>query len=134
MKADLAPLQKLMELIGPNWSYFVPDIFRLPDNRGVVILSEEVLSHIYKFAQTSTRHKEAGGQFFSSTPESSVVRVTLATGPYQEDKRSRFGFNPDVNKATEACTSSGKQLFLSASVINVARAECRVACTRPHSV
>lgn len=74
--------------------------FCLPDNRGIVVLSEEVLSHMYGFAQTSIWHKEAGGQLFSPSPESLVVRVTVATGPYRQDKRSRFSFNPDVKKAS----------------------------------
>lgn len=75
--------------------------FLLPDNRGVVILTEEVLSHMYSFSQTSLWSKEAGGQLFSATPERSTIRISVATGPYKQDKRSRFGFNPDTNKATQ---------------------------------
>lgn len=75
--------------------------FLLPDNHGVIILSEEVISYMYNFAQTSVWSKEAGGQLFSATPELSTIRISVATGPYKQDKRSRFGFNPDTRKATQ---------------------------------
>lgn len=74
--------------------------FELPGERGLVIFSEGLLKHIYRYAQTSFCDREAGGQLFSTTPEQSEVLVSLATGPHQQDRRTRHGFFPDIPKAT----------------------------------
>lgn len=75
--------------------------FQLPHGRGVVVLSEIVLTHMYKYAQTAIWNREAGGQLFSSTPEQAVVTISMATGPHHQDKRTRCSFHPDICKATE---------------------------------
>jgi integrative and conjugative element protein (TIGR02256 family) len=75
--------------------------FQLPDNRGTVTFSVEVLKHMYKYAQTSFWSTEAGGQLFSMNPEQSSVQISLATGPYQQDLRTRWQFSPNIQKATE---------------------------------
>lgn len=75
--------------------------FILPENRGKVVFTVGVLQHIYAHAQISFWSKEAGGQLFSHTPELAQVNISLATGPYPQDKRSRWHFDPDVNKATD---------------------------------
>ncbi len=75
--------------------------FQLPEDRGMVVFSNDVLRHIYKYAQTDFWDCEAGGQLFSSTPEKPLVPISLATGPYRQDRRTRCGFHPDVRKATE---------------------------------
>lgn len=54
-----------------------------------------------EYAQTSCWNREAGGQLFSATPEQPVVTISLATGPYRQDRRTRWSFNPDIRKATE---------------------------------
>lgn len=75
--------------------------FQLPENRGVVVFSAAVLRHMYRYAQTSFWKREAGGQLFSAAPENSVVQISMATGPYWQDRRTRYGFYPDARKATE---------------------------------
>lgn len=75
--------------------------FQLPENKGIVVFSINVLRHIYAYAQTSLWDREAGGQLFSVTPEQALVPISLATGPYRQDRRTRWGFNPDICKATE---------------------------------
>lgn len=75
--------------------------FLLPEGRGKVVFSSNVLQHMYGYAQTFFWSREAGGQLFSATPEQAAVTISLATGPYGQDRRSRWGFNPDIHKATE---------------------------------
>ncbi|MVF14468.1 hypothetical protein FT643_20225 [Ketobacter sp. MCCC 1A13808] len=73
--------------------------FRLPGDRGIIQFSTEVLTHMYSHAQTNFWKTEAGGQLFSDTPESVTVYIDIATGPYPSDRRSRYGFHPDLNIA-----------------------------------
>ena len=75
--------------------------FRLPENRGILVFSVDVLKHMYKYAQTSFWSREAGGQLFTMNPEQSLIQISLATGPYRQDWRTRWSFHPDVNKATD---------------------------------
>jgi integrative and conjugative element protein (TIGR02256 family) len=74
--------------------------FLLPENRGRVLFAEEVLQHMYKYAQTRFWHSEAGGQLFSETPHESSVAVSVASGPHLRDSRSRHNFVPDLTSAT----------------------------------
>lgn len=73
--------------------------FRLPDDRGIIKFSAAVLTHMYCYAQNNFWKTEAGGQLFSKTPECESVLIDLATGPYPSDRRSRYGFRPDLNAA-----------------------------------
>jgi proteasome lid subunit RPN8/RPN11 len=75
--------------------------FQLPEDRGVVVFSIDVLRHMDGYVQTFLWDREAGGQLFSTTPEQPMVSISLATGPYRQDRRTRWGFNPDIRKATE---------------------------------
>lgn len=72
--------------------------FVIPDNRGHVCLTPPVLKHLYSFAQIKKNDKEAGGQLFSDSPSDSLVMVAIATGPYDEDRRSRNSFNPALER------------------------------------
>lgn len=74
--------------------------FLLPDGRGAVIFAPTVLAHMYRYAQVRFYQKEAGGQLFSTNPHEAEVQLTLATGPYPEDHRSRHGFEADRRRAT----------------------------------
>ena len=74
--------------------------FLLPDNRGEVVFVCDVLQHMYHHAQTRFWHKEAGGQLFSKVPHQSSVILSVATGPYPKDSRSRHNFIPDLPLAT----------------------------------
>ncbi|WP_296592141.1 Mov34/MPN/PAD-1 family protein [Methylophaga sp.] len=71
--------------------------FILPNGAGLVHFTGEVIAHIYKYAQVKKLDKEAGGQLFSENPDCSVVTISVATGPYKEDFRSRTHFNPCLN-------------------------------------
>lgn len=82
--------------------------FILPNDAGLIHFSCDVLSHIYGFAQNSIMDKEAGGQLFSRNPDSSIVSITIATGPYKEDSRSRIQFNPNLKIA-----NNDRELFFS---------------------
>lgn len=75
--------------------------FQLPDSLGVIVFPEKILSHIYSFAQTSIWSTEAGGQLFSATPEQQIIEISVITGPYSKDRRSRNGFFPNVQQATD---------------------------------
>lgn len=75
--------------------------FQLPNSRGAVIFSVDVLSHMYEYAQRSFFEKEAGGQLFSPAPHSEYVSVARVTGPYREDKRSRSGFHPNIQRVMQ---------------------------------
>lgn len=57
-----------------------------------IVLTEKVLAHISNYRQIGKRF-EAGGQLFGHLVDNEVF-VTLATGPYPEDFRSRYSFKP----------------------------------------
>lgn len=84
--------------------------FELPNNRGLICFSPEVLEHMYSYAQTRCYKTEAGGQIFSHAPENKEVSIHIATGPHSTDRRSRRGFYPDprmTNKDRENYFSLG---------------------------
>jgi hypothetical protein len=56
--------------------------FKLPANRGYVIFDDAVLQHMYSYAQTRLRDREAGGQLFSPAPHISEV---LISPPFTRD-------------------------------------------------
>lgn len=74
--------------------------FFLPNDRGTIVFAPAVLEHMYQHAQVRFYQKEAGGQLFSANPHEAEVLVTLATGPYPEDRRSRHAFEADRRRAT----------------------------------
>lgn len=59
-----------------------------------VILTKSVLCHVNKFRQTDSHLSEAGGQLFARINKEEI-RVVLATGPYKEDRKSRFRLTMD---------------------------------------
>lgn len=56
-----------------------------------IILTPEVINHMHRHIQTSWWKREAGGQLFATITDIEL-RVVLATGPYRNDFRSRFGY------------------------------------------
>lgn len=84
------------------WKQFMTERrFQLPDSRGTIEFSIDVLSHMYEHAQRSFFAKEAGGQLFSPAPQSESVSVSRVTGPYSEDRRSRCSFHPNIQRVMQ---------------------------------
>ncbi len=54
-----------------------------------VILCESVLKHVSKYRQIGVQAPESGGQLFAEVTSEKVV-IRVATGPYKEDRVSRF--------------------------------------------
>ena len=75
--------------------------FVLPDGAGIVQFTGKALEHMYKYAQVKRNDKEAGGQIFSESPDGSLVLISVVTGPYDVDSRSRSHFNPCLNKINQ---------------------------------
>lgn len=71
-------------------------IFFSPDNTSYVLFTEQVLSHMYAHAQRKPSQKEAGGEIFSSDPNSSGLVINTATGPNPSDYRRRCAWSPDI--------------------------------------
>jgi len=59
-----------------------------------LVFTSEVLDHFRSNRQRRCLSSEAGGQLFARFIAGAIV-VEVATGPYREDKRSRFLFTPD---------------------------------------
>ncbi|WP_409525661.1 Mov34/MPN/PAD-1 family protein [Nitrincola sp. MINF-07-Sa-05] len=76
-------------------------IFFYPDNAGYVLFTERALQHMYAYAQRRFWQKEAGGEIFSSEPDSCGLIVSAATGPNPSDYRSRYSWNPDIHASYE---------------------------------
>ena len=76
-------------------------IFVLPNERGTVCFEESVLEHMYNHVQNRCWSKEAGGQIFSPNPHEEYVKINVATGPYRQDKKSRYSFIPNKQKAEQ---------------------------------
>ncbi|MES3041164.1 MAG: Mov34/MPN/PAD-1 family protein [Pseudomonadota bacterium] len=73
--------------------------FQLPQELGgTIIFTIAVLTHMYRHAQVRFWQREAGGQLFSANPHEGNVVLSLATGPYLEDRRSRCGFTPNIQR------------------------------------
>lgn len=75
--------------------------FILPNGKGLLHFTGSVIEHMYTYAQIKDSDKEAGGQLFSQNPDESKVLISLATGPYDEDTRSRNQFNPCLRKVNQ---------------------------------
>ncbi|QTF93167.1 MAG: Mov34/MPN/PAD-1 family protein [Halomonas sp. BM-2019] len=71
-------------------------IFFYPDNTRYVLFTEQALSHMYAHAQRRPWQKEAGGELFSSEPDSNGLVIHTATGPNLADYRRRCAWNPDI--------------------------------------
>lgn len=77
-------------------SQFEPLILPVGTSGQLVVVAPNVLAHLDAHRQTRWWHKEAGGQLFA-TLAPSRIEVSVATGPRRSDRRSRFGYVPDVN-------------------------------------
>lgn len=71
-------------------------IFFYPDNARYVLFTDHALSHMYAYAQRRLWQKEAGGEIFSSEPDSSGLVINTATGPNSSDHRRRCAWRPDT--------------------------------------
>ncbi len=58
-----------------------------------ILIEPSVVRHLMHHRQLLSTHPEVGGQLFGIL-EKFRVRITLATGPRADDKRSRFSFFP----------------------------------------
>lgn len=67
--------------------------YNLPNNLGVVVFTSTSLRSMFAYRQNSFLKREAGGQLFG-TFEQNIIRITEATQPRKQDKRTRFGFLP----------------------------------------
>jgi integrative and conjugative element protein (TIGR02256 family) len=85
-----------------GWSNCTVSItWRCRDFRQALILADDVLEYVRAHQQRNLRATEAGGQLFGAvTPEE--VLVSVATGPYAEDERSRYGYRSDPRAADKA--------------------------------
>ncbi len=70
--------------------------FFYPDNTRYVLFTEQVLTHMYAHAQRRVWQKEAGGEIFSSEPDTGGLIITAATGPNPSDYRRRCSWNPNI--------------------------------------
>lgn len=71
-------------------------VFFYPDNSQYVLFTDHVLAHMYKHAQRRLWQKEAGGEVFSSEPDSHGLIISNAMGPSSADQRRRNAWNPDL--------------------------------------
>lgn len=72
-----------------------------PDFSQVVTLSDEVIQYVAGYQQDNASATEAGGQLFG-TVAGKEVRVSVATGPYLGDERSRYGYRSNPAEAAAA--------------------------------
>lgn len=75
--------------------------WRCRDFRQVLVLSDEVLSYVRAHRQLEHCANEAGGQLFGVVSPQEVL-ITVATGPYAEDMRSRFSYRSSPQAANAA--------------------------------
>lgn len=66
-------------------------VARLADSAQEIVLRPAVIAHMHRYRQTNWWKREAGGQLFASLTDT-VLDVSVATGPYRNDFRSRFGY------------------------------------------
>ncbi len=74
-------------------------IFFYPDNTSYVLFTKQALYHMYAHAQRRLWHNEAGGEIFSSEPNSNGIIINSATGPSRSDYRRRNAWNPDLGES-----------------------------------
>ena len=79
------------------------------DFHQVLILSDDVLEYVQTHQQHDLGATEAGGQLFGTVAPEEVL-VSVATGPYAADERSRYGYRSDphaANKSIETQEAKG---------------------------
>lgn len=73
-------------------------IARRPESSQTIVLRPSVLSYMERYKQTNWWKCEAGGQLFASLTDDHLD-VSLATGPYRGDLRTRFGYRSQPSSA-----------------------------------
>lgn len=68
--------------------------YQIEGVRKQLVIENPVLAHFRKFVQRRICQPESGGQLFG-TFEEDTITIRVATGPYKEDKRTRYRFTPD---------------------------------------
>lgn len=76
-------------------------VWRCSEHSQRVQICDAVISHLLEHQQQGSEANEAGGQLFG-TVTSKEVRVTTATGPYQNDERGRYRYRSDAQSAQQA--------------------------------
>ncbi|MGE0330209.1 MAG: Mov34/MPN/PAD-1 family protein [Ramlibacter sp.] len=76
-----------------------------------VVIDPSVIKHVAGYRQIKIWATEAGGQLFGSIDPQEIV-VTLATGPYRGDERSRHRYRSKPEAAQDAIQKSAKQGLL----------------------
>ena len=76
--------------------------FFSPDRTRYVLFTENVLLHMYSYAQRAWYQREAGGEIYSPAPYSSGLLVDTVTGPHRKDRRNRHSYKPNIEAATRA--------------------------------
>lgn len=71
-------------------------IFFYPDNTRYILFTRQSLAHMYTYTQRLLWQKEAGGEIFSSEPNSSGLIISTAKGPNLSDYRRRCAWKPDL--------------------------------------
>jgi integrative and conjugative element protein (TIGR02256 family) len=66
-----------------------------------ILLEPKMLSHVFRHRQNSPKAFEAGGQLFGLI-RNDFVRIVSATGPYANDKRSRYCYRSNPASAQQA--------------------------------
>jgi integrative and conjugative element protein (TIGR02256 family) len=84
-----------------GWSRPLSIDWRCRDYSQVLTLTDEVLDHVRRYRQLRTLANEAGGQLFG-TISGDAVLVSVATGPYAGDDRTRFGYRSSLRAAASA--------------------------------
>lgn len=75
-------------------------IYFYPDFRRYVLLTADALGHMNAYLQRQSDQLEAGGEIYSSSPDSRGLVITVATGPNPGDQRGYHSFNPDIKATT----------------------------------
>ena len=76
-----------------------------------LLLSADLLTYVRRHRQCSPWAKEAGGQVFG-TISAEQIRVTVATGPYPLDERSRYRYRSDPAAAQHAIRAQSESGLL----------------------
>lgn len=79
-----------------------------PEITQVLWIKATVVQWIHPHRQTRSSDREAGGQLFGTVNTESVT-VVRATGPYQNDQRSRFHYRSNPSEAQRAIDSLAKE-------------------------
>ena len=68
--------------------------YSVPNSEQIVVITQRVCDHFFKYSQKNSKDLEAGGQLFAKITKKQIL-IKVATGPRKTDYRTRFGFIPD---------------------------------------